>query len=153
MNDFRDSAFFISFKQSLLTNSANVLYMSDDAVPNELDVRIFLQPSVSRPDVSDPPFVSIAAFKMRDSSISSYTIGWTGHTGSCNNTSWSGSLPSGCFYFNIFKVLSFKGKIPFNMFPIKSLRASLTLPLLIIFLNFKEIFSMFIPFSLIFTLS
>ena len=127
MNDFRDSAFFISFKQSLLTNSANVLYMSDDAVPNELDVRIFLQPSVSRPDVSDPPFVSIAAFKMRDSSISSYTIGWTGRTGLCNNTSWGGSLPSGCFCINIFKVLSFKGKIPFDMFSVKSLSAPLTL--------------------------
>ena len=65
MNDFRDSAFFISSKHSLLTNSANVLRKSDDAVPNERDVRIFLQPSASRPDGSKPPFYRIAAFKMR----------------------------------------------------------------------------------------
>ena len=68
MNNSRDSLFFISSKQSLLTNSANVLRKSDDAVPNERDVRIFLQPSASRLDGPDPPFVSIAAFKMRDSS-------------------------------------------------------------------------------------
>ena len=74
MNDSRDSAFFISSKQSLLTNSANVLRKSDDTVSNERDVRIFLQPSASRPDGQDPPFVSIAAFKMRDSSISSCTL-------------------------------------------------------------------------------
>ena len=65
MNDSRDYAFFISSKQSLLTNSGNVLGKSDDAVPNERDVRIFLQPSASRPDGSKPPFYRIAAFKMR----------------------------------------------------------------------------------------
>ena len=65
MNDSRDSAFFIFSKQNLLTNSANVLRKSDDAVPNERDVRIFLQPSASRPDGSKPPFYRIAAFKMR----------------------------------------------------------------------------------------
>ena len=75
MNDSRDSAFFISSTQSLLANSANILCSSNNAVLNEPDVRIFLQPSASRPDGPDPPFVSIATFKMRDSSISSYTIG------------------------------------------------------------------------------
>ena len=40
----------------------------------------------------------------------------------------------------------------FDMFSFKSLSAQLTFPLLI-FLNVKEIFSMFIPFSLIFILS
>ena len=145
--------FFIFSKQSLLINSANVLRNSDDAVPNERDVRIFLQLSALRLDGADPPFVSIAAFKMRDSSISSYTIGWTGRVSPCINTSWSGQSASGCFCFNIFKVLSFKGKILFDMFSIKSLSARLTLPLLIIFLNIQEIFSMFIPFPLIFILS
>ena len=88
MNDSRDSAFFISSKQSLLTKSTNVLRKSDDAAPNEHDIRIFLQPSASRPDGPNPCFVSIAAFRMRDLSISSYTIGWTGHVGPCNSTSW-----------------------------------------------------------------
>ena len=67
--------FVISSKPSLLTNSANVLRNLDDAVPNKRDVKVFLQPSASRPDGPDPPLVSIAAFKMRDSSIPSYTIG------------------------------------------------------------------------------
>ena len=58
--------FFIFSKQSLLINSANVLRNSDDAVPNERDVRIFLQLSALRLDGADPPFVSIVAFKMRD---------------------------------------------------------------------------------------
>ena len=74
MNDSRYSVFLIFSKQSLLTNSANVLHKSDDSVPNERDVKIFLLPLASRTDGPDPPFVSIAAFKMRDSSISSYNI-------------------------------------------------------------------------------
>ena len=78
---------FLSLLSSLLTNNPNVLRKWDDAVPNERDIRIFLQPSASRPDGPDPPFISIAAFKMRDSFISSYTIWWTGRTGHCNNTS------------------------------------------------------------------
>ena len=41
MNDSRDSEFFLSSKHSLLENSANILRSSDDAVPNECDVRIF----------------------------------------------------------------------------------------------------------------
>ena len=90
---------------------------------------------------------------MRDSSISWYTIGWTVRVGPYINTSWSGSLASWCFCFNIVKVLSFNGKIPFDMFYVKSFSAPLKLPLLIIFLNFKEVFSMYIPFSLIFILS
>ena len=133
----------LNFFISLFTNSAK----SDDAIPNERNVRIFSKTisvkvrwsrSTFWPDVPDPPFVSIAAFKMRDWSISSYNIGWPRHVRPCNNTSWGGSLASGCFYFNIFKVLSFKGKIPFDMFSVKSLTAPLTLPLLIIVLNFRE---------------
>ena len=49
--------------------------ISDNVVPNERHVKIFLQPSASKPDDPDSPFVSIAAFKMRDSFIFSYTIG------------------------------------------------------------------------------
>ena len=139
MNDSRDSAFFISSKQSLLTSSANVLRKLDDAVPNERDVRIFLQPSAQRPGGPDPHFVGIAALKMRDSSISSYNNGWKGRVSPYINTSSGGSLGSGRFCFNIFKVLSFKGKIPFHMLSVKSLSAPLTLPWLIIILNFKEI--------------
>ena len=33
-------------------------------------------------------FISIAALKIRDSFISSYTIGWTGRFGPYVNTSW-----------------------------------------------------------------
>ena len=66
INDSRNSAFFIFSKQSFLKNSANVLRKSDNAAPNERDIRIFLQPSTSRPDDPDPYFVSIDAFKMRD---------------------------------------------------------------------------------------
>ena len=75
MNYSRDSAFLINTKQSLSKGSAKVLPNLDGAVPNERDVNIFLQPSPPRPHGPDPPFLSIAAFKMRDSSISSYTIG------------------------------------------------------------------------------
>ena len=105
--------FFLSSKHSLLANSANILRSSDDAVPNECNVmlRFFFQPTASRPDDPDLPFVSIAALKTRDSSMSSYITGWTGHICPCNNTLWGGSLASGCFCCNIFKVLSFKGKI------------------------------------------
>ena len=72
MNDSGDSAFFLSvLSRVFLTNSANVLRNSDDAVPNKRDVKIFFQPSASRPHGPDPLFVGIAAFKMRDSFISS----------------------------------------------------------------------------------
>ena len=81
MNDSRDYAFLLS---------RVFLHKPDDAIPNERDNRIFLQPSVSRPDGQDPPFVSIASFKMEDSSISSYTVGWTGCVSPCNNTSLGG---------------------------------------------------------------
>ena len=47
---------------------------SDNAVSNERDVRIFLQQSASRPDGLDSPFVNIAAFKMRNSSISMWVL-------------------------------------------------------------------------------
>ena len=46
-----------------LTNSANVLRNSDDAVPNERDAKIFFQPQASKPNDPDPPFVSVAASK------------------------------------------------------------------------------------------
>ena len=77
MNDSRDSEFFLSSKHSLLANSANILRSSDDAVPNECNVmlRFFFQPTASRPDDPDLPFVSIAALKTRDSSMSSYITG------------------------------------------------------------------------------
>ena len=65
----------------------------------------------------------------------------------------SGSWASGCFRFYIFKVLLVKGKISFGMFSVKCLNAPLTFPLRIRFVNFKEIFSMLISFSLIFILS
>ena len=58
--------FLSLLSKSLLKNSANVLRKSDNAVPNERDIRIFLQPSTSRPDDPDPHFVSTDAFKMRD---------------------------------------------------------------------------------------
>ena len=130
MNDSRDSAYFISSKQSLLKISANIVRKSDDAVPKERDFRVFLQVSASTPYGPDLPFVGITAFKMSGSSISSFSI----------NTSWGGSLAFGYFCCNIFKVLSFKGKIPVDMFSVKSLSGPLTLPFLIIFLNCKEIF-------------
>ena len=79
-------------------------------------------------------------------------IWWIGHVGPCNNVLKAGSLAFGCFCFNIWRVLSVKSKIPFNIFSVKSLSAPLTFPLLNKFLNFNEILSMFIPFSLIFIL-
>ena len=140
MNDSRDSVFLMLFDQSLSTSSANVLHNSDDAVavPKERDVKIFLQPPASRPDGPDPPFVSTAALKMRNSFISSYTVGWTGRIGPGNTTSWSGSLAPGCFGFNIFKVLPVKRETSSDMFSVKSLSAPLSFPLLIIFLYFKK---------------
>ena len=72
-NDSRDSVFLISSKQSRFTNNANV-HLSDDDVPNDCNIKIFLQPSALRPDCPDPPFVNNAAFVIRDLSSSSYTI-------------------------------------------------------------------------------
>ena len=39
--------------------------------PNSLEVNILRHPSASRPDSADLSFVNIAAFKIKDSSISS----------------------------------------------------------------------------------
>ena len=136
-NDSRDSAFLIFSKQSLLTNIVYVLLNSDDDALSYCDVKAFFRSSPSRADSSDPHFVSIAAFKTRDSSISSYTIGRTGLVGPCNNISGVGSLVYGCFCFNISKVFSVKGKIPFGIFSVKSLRAPLTFPFLVGCLNFE----------------
>ena len=47
------------------------LCKSVDDAPNSREVNILRHPSVSRPDGDDPPFVNIAAFKVKDLSISS----------------------------------------------------------------------------------
>ena len=103
---------------------------SDDAVLNERYVKIFLQSSSSRPDGPDPPFVSIAASKMRaypylhvllvEQVVSALPIIFRGGGGGGGG---SVSLTSGCFCFNIFKVFSVKDRIPFDMFSVKSFSA------------------------------
>ena len=45
------------------------LRKSVDDAPNSLEVNILRHPSASRPDGADLPFVNIAAFKIKDSSI------------------------------------------------------------------------------------
>ena len=82
-----------------------------------------------------------------------YIIGRTIRIGTYNNVLGGDSLASGSFCFITFKVFSVKGKIPFDMFSVKSLSALLTLHLPIIFFKFKNIFSSFISFLLIFILS
>ena len=139
MNNSRDSVFLISSKQSF-NKDCKLLHNSDDAVPNERDVKIFFQLSTSRPDAPDLPFVSITAFKMKDSSISPYIIGWTGCVGPCNNTCWGGLLASGCFCYYFFKFSSVKGKIPFDMFSVKSLSTRLTFPCSSYFWTWKRFF-------------
>ena len=58
-SDSMDSIFLIYSKQSFLTNNANVLRNSDDDVPNEPEVKFFLQLSASRPDGIDPPILTL----------------------------------------------------------------------------------------------
>ena len=59
--------------QSLFIGWRNVLPKSVDGIPNSLDVlnssKVMSYPSASRPDGADPPFINIAAFKIKDSTI------------------------------------------------------------------------------------
>ena len=70
VNALRDVVYSYS-TQSLFISWANVLRKSVDDVPNSLEVKILGHSSASRPDGSNPPFVNIAAFKIKDLSISS----------------------------------------------------------------------------------
>ena len=70
-NVSRDVVVSSSSMQSLFISRANVLRKSLDDVPNFLEVKILGHPSASRSDDPDPSFVNVAAFKIKDSSISS----------------------------------------------------------------------------------
>ena len=61
--------------QSFLIKSAIDLRRSEEAVPNEFEVNIRLQPSASKPDGLEPPLVIDVALKTISSSIASKTIG------------------------------------------------------------------------------
>ena len=71
VNASRDVVVSSSSMQSLFISWANVLRKSVDDVQNTLEVKILRHPSASRSDGPDPPFVDVAAFKTKDSSISS----------------------------------------------------------------------------------
>ena len=71
VNALRDVVVSSSSMQSLFINWANVLRKSVDDVPNTLQVKILRHPSASRPDGPDPPFINVAAFNIKDPSISS----------------------------------------------------------------------------------
>ena len=45
---------FVKLALKGLTSNVNVMYSSDDAFPNGCEVKIFLQPSTSRPDGPKP---------------------------------------------------------------------------------------------------
>ena len=55
----------------VICNIGFVLRKSVDDVPNSLEVNNLRHPSALRPDGPDPPFVNSAAFKIKDSSMSS----------------------------------------------------------------------------------
>ena len=61
--------------QSFLIKSATDLRRSDEAVPNEFEVKIHLQPSASKPDEPEPPLVIDAALNTISSSTASKTMG------------------------------------------------------------------------------
>ena len=103
------------------------------------------QPSASRPDGPDPPFVYIKAFIITDSSMSSYATGWIGLVVLCISISREGSLGSGYFYTSNSSVSLLSGRIPLCMLSVNTFRAPLTFPLLIRFLNFNEILAVVIP--------
>ena len=68
---FSELVFLLSF----LIKSATDLRRSEEAVPNEFEVKIRLQPSASKPDEPEPPLVIDAALKTISSSIASKTMG------------------------------------------------------------------------------
>ena len=61
--------------QSFLIKSAIDLERSEEAVPNEFEVNIHLQPSASKPDGHEPPLVIDSARNTLSSSIASKTVG------------------------------------------------------------------------------
>ena len=60
--------------QSLFIGWRNVLHKSVDDVPNSPNapnsLKAMSYSSASRPDGADPPFINVAAFKIKDSTIS-----------------------------------------------------------------------------------
>ena len=89
---------------NFLMNFATAFHKLDAQLPNEFETKMRRQPSASRPDVPEPPFVFIAAFITSASSMSSYTTWWTCWIDPCNKTSGVASLLSGCFVCNSCKV-------------------------------------------------
>ena len=61
--------------QSFLIKSATDLRRSEEAVPNEFEVKIRLQPSTSKPDGPEPLLVIDASLNTISSSIASKTMG------------------------------------------------------------------------------
>ena len=95
--------------------------LSNDAVPNEHSIKIFLQPSALRPDCPDQPSVNNAAFVIRGLSSSSNAIWWTGPVDPSYYIAEAGLLFFWCFCFNIFKVFSVKGRFCLRCNPSKVL--------------------------------
>ena len=61
-----DSAFRISSHQNRLTNITDIFRDSLDTVPNKREIKVFLQPSASRPDGEDALILKINAFILCD---------------------------------------------------------------------------------------
>ena len=74
-NDSKDVGDSSSSTHKFLINWAKVLRKSNVAIQKAREVKILRQPSASRPDGPDPPFVNIEAYIIIDSSMSSYATG------------------------------------------------------------------------------
>ena len=96
-NDSKDDGDSSPSAHNSLISWANVLRNSHVAVPKAQEVKILCQPTASRLDGPDSPFVNIEAFIITDSSMPSYATGWIGLVSSCINASGEGSLLSGYF--------------------------------------------------------
>ena len=93
-DDSKDDGDSSSATHKFLISWANVLRKFYFVVPKAREVKILRQPSASRLDSPDPPFVNIETFIITDSSISSYATIWIGLVGPYINTSGKGSLGS-----------------------------------------------------------
>ena len=110
------------------------------------EVKILRHPSASRPDGPDPPFANVAAFRIKNLSIS-WITGWIHLIGPSISTSGGGSLDSECFCFSSCSVASVSGKTLFDMLFISNAKAPFTLPLLIKIRNFIGILIMVLLLS------
>ena len=109
---------------NFLTSSGIALRRSDVAVLKHDETIILSHPFTSSPDGPEPPFIFIAAFFIRSSSMSSYIF----YIGPCSIACWEVSFASGCFNSNNLSTSSIARKIQPLILYVNILGAPLTFP-------------------------